>query len=736
MKQIILITVILQTYISGYAQEAALKDTQRLSEVIVRGQKPLFQQRPDGTIVNVQGSILSKGSSIMQVLERSPGVFIDQRNNSLVLNGKTGVTIMLDGKILKMPPDQVMTMLNSMPANTIASIELLTTPGAAYDAEGDGGVINIITRRNRSTGTTGTVSLTAGQGWGEKGAATITLDHNRRKVSLRGSYSFNHDRTYSNIDILSFQNMPVFGGQLTAIYRDTAQRNQQTHDAMAGVDVRPDSLTTLGASVRYNNSAGQSDIHTVASYDLADDSLVFDGNILRRNFWRNTISSFYLEKILKNKSRLNINLDHLHYSNRQPSEVINSFNTKDGAPLENDTLFGPQQRGYSGTVIRGFVLKTDYSARISKKLQFEAGVKGSFTKSNSSSFIQSLVDGDWVNRDETSTGIGMIEKIGAAYSALNITATLYTNVVLGLRYEYSDMYISYPESTTQSTSRRKGVLFPNVAITRKVGERSEWLLSYSKRISRPTYNDLASYSSYSDPSAIYIGNPLLQPSISHTLKIGYNVSGYSFALLAGRDLQTIARFQLMESPSRDLLYVTPVNIPEQRSLQFQATVPVNVKSWWKMSYFASAGLRTFELNHTLTPAVKHYSFINVNASHTFLLPRGLSMEWSAWLSSPWYNGSVKMKGVGAVNAGVKKDLRKQAGTLQLSVSDIFRTMSFNSYYGAVTREAFDVSNHVEYNSETARVPVFKLTYSHSFGRGSSTSRRSPVSESAERIRTD
>ena len=132
-----------------------------------------------------------------------------------------------------------------MPANTIASIELLTTPGAGYDAEGDGGVINIITRKSRLTGTTGNLSVTAGQGWGEKAVGTASIDHNSRKLNLRASYSFNRDRTYSDLDILSYQDMPVFGGKLTTLYRDTAHRTQQTHDVMAGLDLRPRSRIRL-----------------------------------------------------------------------------------------------------------------------------------------------------------------------------------------------------------------------------------------------------------------------------------------------------------------------------------------------------------------------------------------------------------------------------------------------------------------------------------------------------------
>ncbi|HMG10427.1 MAG TPA: TonB-dependent receptor, partial [Mucilaginibacter sp.] len=126
--------------------------TRQLGEVVIRANKPLYQQRPDGMVVNVGNSVLTKGSSALQVLERSPGVVIDHRNNGINLNGKSGVVVMMDGKLMRMPTDQVVTMLNGMSADNIDKIELLTTPPAGYDAEGSAGVINIVSKKNKRQG--------------------------------------------------------------------------------------------------------------------------------------------------------------------------------------------------------------------------------------------------------------------------------------------------------------------------------------------------------------------------------------------------------------------------------------------------------------------------------------------------------------------------------------------------------------------------------------------------------
>ncbi len=132
----------------------------QLGEVVIRADKPQVQQTAEGVTVNVQNSIMAQGSSALDILQRSPGVIIDQHNNTISLNGKTGVMVMLDGKLMRMSMDQLIALLNGMSADNIAQIELMNTPPAKYDAEGNAGIINIVTKKNKKRGTNGSITLT------------------------------------------------------------------------------------------------------------------------------------------------------------------------------------------------------------------------------------------------------------------------------------------------------------------------------------------------------------------------------------------------------------------------------------------------------------------------------------------------------------------------------------------------------------------------------------------------
>src|SRR5580698_1888311 len=162
--------------------DSSLHDTIRMAEAVVRAQRPVVQQVTGGTVINVQNSLMTKGSSALEVLTRSPGVTLDYQNNSIALNGKNGVSVMLNGKLLRLSMTQLFALLQGISADDIDKIELLTTPPANYDAEGSGGIINIVLKKNKRPGTNGSLSLTGGYGWREKATGSANVAHNGKTI--------------------------------------------------------------------------------------------------------------------------------------------------------------------------------------------------------------------------------------------------------------------------------------------------------------------------------------------------------------------------------------------------------------------------------------------------------------------------------------------------------------------------------------------------------------------------
>lgn len=671
------------------------ENTKVLGEVVVKGDKPLIQQQPDGMVVNVENSVLTKGSSVLSVLERSPGVMIDEHNHNISLNGKTGVIVMLNGKLVRMTVEQVITLLSSMPADNLEKIELLTTPPSKYDAEGSAGMINIVVKKNKLMGTSGSLTLTAGYGKREKGSGSINLARNTGKVDLYAAYSFSRDKGYGGFTGEGYQFLPSADNTMRFKFANLSKPVTNSHNVTVGTDVVLNPAVTIGASVNYNNSRNNTWVNNRGEYAIKPDSFfIIDSYGNNINRWRNLTTSGYI----KGKN-LSLDIDYLNYNNSNPTSVISTYYDKAHNIL--NPVFTPLNRGFSATKIQVGIIKADYTKQFNTNLKLETGVKFTLTDNVSISGIESYEDGKWKRSTETFNNVTMREGIGAAYASLNILS----NIAVGLRYEYSRTKMN------NNVDRKLGKLFPNISYTKKLNEQSEIQLSYTKRISRPSYNDLASYFFYIDPFAVFTGNPLLKPTITNNFKIGYNLQQYTFSLLLSHDEHPIVGAQLTKSPNGQLVYISPQNVSWQRNLTFQTTLPFKVNNWWNMSYSLTGGWRQFKLDYTVHPTEKTYFYYSLNFSQTFRLPAEFIFELSGWYHGPSYYGTIKNDARAMINAGVKR------GNFQLSVADIFRIGAFHTYFGRLTEEIFQSYNHVTVKPESSYSPVIKLSYSRTFGGG-------------------
>ncbi|MBX3241814.1 MAG: TonB-dependent receptor [Chitinophagaceae bacterium] len=688
-----------------------------LETIVIRSEKLLYQQKPEGIIVNVADNVLTRGSTALEVLTRSPGVTIDQRNNNIYLNGKSGVTVMMDGKAVRMPVEQVVVFLNGMSANDIDKIELLSMPPAGYDADGSAGVINIQLRKNKKKGTSGSGSFTTGYGKREKFMGSATLNHASEKINIYSSLTYSYNRTYSEMFIASGQHMPFMGGDVYMTAEDTSRVFRTSRDIVLGMDIMPGKNMTLGANVTNNASKGSALTVTDAEYNVLPDSLLsFRSRNHNINRWNNSMVAVFLEKKWSDAQKFNFNTDYLIFSNKLSADVGSSFTDKHGnKPGTDEMLFAPMQKGFADTRIKVAVFTASYSNRLSEKLKIETGVKTSVTRNKSVSGIQSFVNENWVESEQTSNNILMKEQVYAAYTSLTAAVSSTIQAVIGVRYEYSDTHMDNAATGEKITARHLGKLFPNIFLSKKIQPGIELQLSYTRRISRPSYNDLASYVGYSDPTAVYTGNPLLKPTITDNLKVGLSTKKYSLSLLYSKDHNAISRFQITESPNKEMLFISPQNLPKQVFLTMQLMVPVAVNEWWKMHYSFTGGLRHYEVNHTKQPFTKSYFGYSTNFNQQLILPAGFSAEISGWYNSRSFDGSKRLGGFFILNAGIKKELKKNAGVLQLTASDILGRERYFINYGTLTEEAFSIRNTVDVRTESTVFPIIKLSYSRSFG---------------------
>jgi hypothetical protein len=367
------------------------------------------------------------------------------------------------------------------------------------------------------------------------------------------------------------------------------------------------------------------------------------------------------------------------------------------------------------------------------KWRLETGLKGDYTQSRSGSGIESRIDGDWVSSAASVSAIRMQEGIAAGYMSVHGAIGGSAVLDLGFRYEYSETRLNNAVSGIPIDRRRQGLLFPNLLLTRKSGENGQWQLSYTRRIARPSYRDLSSFVNYNDPFSVFTGNPLLKPTTTSSVKVGYGWKAYTLAIAFARDVNPIFRSALTSQAGSTLVYIRPENLAFQNSLNFEANLPFRVGDWWIMSYGFTGGWRQYEIGYIPGVPTRIWFGWSVNFHENFRLPARFSAEIAGWYNGTSYESTNRINGVGELNLGVKRELGR--GSLQFTVTDLFRMMNFKSYVGAAGKDAFDTRTYISYDTETRRFPLLRLTYSRAFGTAvGSQGRGERAGEEKERIR--
>ncbi len=680
----------------------------QMDNIVIRNRKPEISQTTEGLTIDISKSLTAKGNSLLELLEKLPGITIDRRNNGLLLNSKSGITVSVNGSPIRISGDQLIQWLSTQNAENIEKIELLTAPGVAYDADGNG-IINIIMKQEEKPGTYASLSLMAGYGWREKAQASLQLSHHNQKLTTRASYTFSYDNTTTAFHGVGGETLPSTG-KMSFDFVNASPSTPASHNFNAGLEYRFTPKWTLNGNVLLNTSNRNFNTKNQGIYGLqADSILLFNGHIAGNNSWKNIITSAEASYIINPKNKLIITADYLRYTNEISTDIESYFQNKCGTEIYLNNQPGNWQKGSTHADINIGVMKTDFQRQITNRLKLAAGIKTTYSYTANESGVLFLDNGDWKERTGFDNRVTVNEKIYAAYISNMFNPDSSLNISSGLRFEY---YTTGFDGKHIQKSR----LFPNIAITKKLSTAREIQLSFSSRIQRPTYNDLASYLIYNDPFSVFTGNPFLKPAYTYSVRSGYKHRRLTFSLQYDYSKNLIANGQNVAGGVPSVAYISPQNISYQKSLLLQVIIPYNLTDWWTMQYTLSTGWNKFRLDYNIHPVEKSFLHYAINFNQSFRLPAQYSIELSGWYSSRSYWGNSRNLPVGSVNAGVKKVLKENYGTLQLTITDIFRTMYGHGYYGEFSQDAFSSYYHIRWESESARFPIFRLSYSVNFGK--------------------
>ncbi len=527
----------------------------QLNEVMVVAKKPIFEQQLDKLIINPSAMITAAGGSVLDVLERSPSVRVDRQSGSISLGGRGGVMVMLNGKLSRLPIEAVVQMLSGMNADNVETIELIANPSARYDAEGNAGLINIVLKRKQGEGTNGSFSLMAGLGKYEKGMGSFSINHNYGRVNLFANASYNHDHNW--FDFLPVRTQPV-NNELweNRQYSDRNAKNSNA-DFKVGADVSLSRSTVLSAQIQglHNN-------RNVTSYNTSNTRIsgqaqpftTIDLTWVENNPWRNLGASVGLAYTSARQHSLTIDLDYQRYTN----EVLNTFDVTRFSST-NPSILPVKSINTSKDTRLGFgVLRADYARPLGKQWKIESGFKISQSYIENALGVERNTDGRFVVDPDLTNKALFKEAIGAAYFTISGKLNPKTDFQGGLRAENTHTHIKSADDGKTLLDRRYLNLFPSASIKHQLSKQHALNLSFSRRITRPSYTELIPNFFLTDPTTYYVGNIRLRPAYNSSFKTGYVFKGtYFFWLGYANERDVIYRHQPVTYPGRpELVHIT------------------------------------------------------------------------------------------------------------------------------------------------------------------------------------
>lgn len=688
-----------------------------LQEVEIVARKPLFEQKVDRLVVNVSASSASAGGTALEVLERSPGVIVNRQNNSISLVGKEGVVLMINGKLTYQPAESIVQMLEGMSSDNIESIELITTPPANFDAEGNAGFINIVLKTRTDLGLNGNATLSIGYGEGETGSANLNLNYRNKNVNLFGSYS--HRRQAQKQVFYNYRSITFEGVNTTSEVITDRSPLQSNHGARLGLDYEVTDRTIVGVLLSaYDNKwtmdaqnmgTTQEDHVLVSRLTLANDE---------RNQWKNFSSNINLSHRIAAGQKINLNADYLIYEDQNPNNYFTQLIDPSGNIVDEVST-----RGDKLTPIDIRVGQLDYENTVRENTKVIMGLKAAFSGFENDVSTEELQSSQWVSLDQFTNSSDLSESIYAAYSSVDYDLDSKNSFKLGLRYEYTDSKLTTVKEGVV-VDREFGKLFPSVFYSRKIDDKQSINLAYNKRISRPTFNQMAPFAIFLDPNTFFFGNAGLQPAITDNFKFDYRYKSYLLSVQYAVEDSTIARFQDKVIVETNQQAFEPVNLSQTRTLSGSISIPIYIGNHWTIqNNLVALWSENSSFYEGALVELEQFSY-NLNSSQSFTLGDGYSAELTGFYRSAGLSGRSVIDPIYGINFGFQKQF-KSGSSLRFSVRDIFNSIEFRGgtdlpEQGFVTDGIFDFSNR-----------TFSITYSTSFGNQKLKAARSRSTGAAE-----
>lgn len=684
-----------------------------LDDVSVLAKKLPYKREIDRTIISLENEPNTQGSSVLDILERTPGVILDRQNNSLSMLGKDGVNVMINGKMTYMPTSALVQFLNGMSSDNVKSIELITTPPSKYDAEGNSGYINIELKKRLDEGVNGNLSATN----------SFSYNDNESQRSISGGVTASSPKNNINFNYSFMDNEIPGDGFFTRTYTNQTPFLETRSIFFNGVDIPSHNIRfsydymikeklEIGTSITGYSSV--EDQNSTTRYEEGQD---INYEFARKELkdWKNVQINLFANYKISEDTNIEISYDILDYENYTNYNAIFEEQIAN-LPLE---IFTEKESPFD---IR--VSKLDFESLLLKKIKITAGIK--YVKSDFTNINSVNIDGEI--QEKYSNQSILDEHILAGYSQANFDITKKIKMQAGFRYEYTDTYVHSGFGDT-FIDREYGNLFPSLFLGYKLNDFNNLNISYSKRISRPAFTDMAPMLIFLDLNTAVFGNLSLRPSYSRNYQIDYRFKSVGLSAQYSNENDVFARFSPIIDTETNFITYSPNNLDKRETITAILNFPIIPTKNWKIRYFTS--LSYSEVNGLVDTRLINNSITSLrfNMNNDFNITDSFTIQVVGFYQTKRnLNNGGYMRPMGKLDISAQKKIDENI-ILTLNGTNLLNTMKFRPM---IDTPELNLLQQAEFNFLK---PQAKITLTYNFGNSNVKTKKIKSSEESKRINT-
>jgi iron complex outermembrane recepter protein len=703
----------------------SLKEVKNLEEVVVKSTKPFIVRKIDRTVVNPDALISNAGSNALEVLEKSPGVKVNQ-DGIISLRGKQGVMVFIDDKPTYMSEADLAGYLRGLPSGSIDIIEIMTNPPAKYDAAGNAGIINIKLKKLKQKGLNGSISTNYAQGIYPRSNNSFNFNYRIDKWNFFSNLGYNYGNSFQDLFINRSYNNAAGNLDFTFNQNSRIRKTPQSGTGKIGADFYASKKMTIGIVYSgFKNTNKGLTLNTATTKSAANqllNTVLAEVPFNRKN--DNNSFNANLNYKFNKKTEVSAAYDYVTYDADQNNSLLNKVFNANGSLNNSTNLISKLPSNLKITSI-----KSDFTTTI-KNGTFEYGAKSSWVNTkNIAEFFDELsgvLQPNW----DFSNNFNYKENINAAYINLSWDKGKKFSFQIGTRVENTSIAgnsFGNPTKRDSSFNRNYTNFFPTIFINYKFDTLEKHVLSlnFGRRIERPNYQDMNPFLSPLDRFTLYSGNPFLQPAFAYSLELSYTYkNNFTTTLQFGLFNNTI--HETIEQKT-GIFYSRPGNVGKQVSYALSTNGNIAVKKWWNIITEAEVSYNKFTAivyNQVLNNKGPFFGFATTNQ---FTINKQWSAEWRLNYQTGYYVGQFVTIPQYSMGAAIAKKIMKDKGSIKLNINDMFYSIRAGGDIKAVENSTANWRSRFDSR-------VIGLTFSYRFSKGKNLQARNLSGANDEKAR--